>query len=896
MKATHSFGDQTDQKEGFDVHIPELPQVEFGGKSDLSIAPSAACSRPIPEGFNLPKTELFWTNQRGHKLHIRHFEHENPLALVVLIHGYGAHMNSPHVYQTSCLYAKSLEAEIMTFDMQGHGYSEGPRGAVASFDDMAEDVESFMRLIYTAREAKGQDFHLCPSDALQRMQKLPFVLGGESMGAAVVLLAGLRLQVKPIPNGCFGGAVLPAPAVRDPSTGKGPTLLTRSLCSLVRLAPALGEVGVPKAFLPKFTGAAIFEDATLADHFDRDNSGSQSGSLGFLHTPMNARTGTAFVEMFQKMPTVLPMVKFRVLIFHEWISELIASTDKKLVPIPGGLHAPHFNRLDVVLPHFRDFLLRQVKKETSSESALGEEGRQNPGADAETALTNAMSKWPAPARTAPEVSLLFLLAYAVCCTSPLWVWALGEGWAGISVLAVLEATLFLLFACTLLAAMRMTRLLRASNQRAASPSQSPEVATWQHLVCVPVYNEPDEVVLATLSGLNKSAAAPRMRVVFAMEEATDRVDERFERYKQCLSRIPEVCRYVHPVGAVQGEVRGLCSNLAHAMSVDVPKLVHRCNGNVEALSKYVFTKLDSQVHLPPNYFEELEMSCQRVGREAVVFQPLPVNLVNRQLSHGPMRAIAAARTFSYPILFALNLMTVTCYSVPLVQYMKMGLTHAGYLGEDMMMLAQAASTGGGRARIVVLPVLVGVAPPVGTTLCGAMKAAAHQSLRWAGQTAEVAEFCWRFKAWGSACRNLWWLLKYWLIRCWLCSGIGLFSFLLLLAAYTFGSNLPEEQATMLSVMEKSMSALVLTLTLVMPFYEQYLASLVLDSTLSAPLSQLPGTLLGAPVGFPFSFACDLLAWINLLAFGKHAIASSSRRKVAATNQAPPFSDVCPSTL
>ncbi|CAE7948443.1 MGLL, partial [Symbiodinium sp. KB8] len=458
MKATHSFGDQGDQREGFDVHIPELPQVEIGGKGHLSIAPSAACSRPIPEGFNLPKTELFWTNQRGHKLHIRHFGHENPLALVVLIHGYGAHMNSPHVYQTSCLYAKSLEAEIMTFDMQGHGYSEGPRGAVASFDDMAEDVESFMRLIYAARETQGPDFHLCPTDALQRMQQLPFVLGGESMGAAVVLLAGLRIQGKPIPNGCFAGAVLPAPAVRDPSTGKGPTLLTRSLCSLVRLSPALGEVGVPKAFLPKFTGAAIFEDATLADHFDRDNSGSQSGSLGFLHTPMNARTGTAFVEMFQKMQRVLPMVKFRVLIFHdptdsivsfhnaEWISELIASTDKKLVPIPGGLHAPHFNRLDVVLPHFRDFLLRQVKKETPSESALAEEGRESQGADAETDLINAMSKWPAPARTAPEVSLLFLLAYAVCCTSPLWVWVLGEGWAGISVLAVLEATLFLLFA------------------------------------------------------------------------------------------------------------------------------------------------------------------------------------------------------------------------------------------------------------------------------------------------------------------------------------------------------------------------------------------------------------------------------------------------------------------
>ena len=46
-----------------------------------------------------------------------------------------------------------------------------------------------------------------------------------------------------------------------------------------------------------------------------------------------------------------------------------------------------------------------MKKETSSESALGEEGRQNPGADAETALINAMSKWPAPARTSPEVGI-----------------------------------------------------------------------------------------------------------------------------------------------------------------------------------------------------------------------------------------------------------------------------------------------------------------------------------------------------------------------------------------------------------------------------------------------------------------------------------------------------------
>ena len=47
----------------------------------------------------------------------------------------------------------------------------------------------------------------------------------------------------------------------------------------------------------------------------------------------------------------------------------------------------------------------KVKKETPSESALAEEGRESQGADAETDLINAMSKWPAPARTAPEVGI-----------------------------------------------------------------------------------------------------------------------------------------------------------------------------------------------------------------------------------------------------------------------------------------------------------------------------------------------------------------------------------------------------------------------------------------------------------------------------------------------------------
>ena len=43
-----------------------------------------------------------------------------------------------------------------------------------------------------------------------------------------------------------------------------------------------------------------------------------------------------------------------------------------------------------------------------------------------------------------------------------------------------------------------------------------------------------------------------------------------------------------------------------------------------------------------------------------------------------------------------------------------------------MMLAQAAATCRGHARVIALPVMVGVAPPVGDTLCGALRAGARE--------------------------------------------------------------------------------------------------------------------------------------------------------------------------
>ena len=149
------------------------------------------------------------------------------------------------------------------------------------------------------------------------------------------------------------------------------------------------------------------------------------------------------------------------------------------------------------------------------------------------------------------------------------------------------------------------------------------------------------------------------------------------------------------------------------------------------------------------------------------------------------------------------------------------------MGEDMMMLAQAAVCHR-RARVVMLPVLVAVAPPIDSTLCGSMMEANRQGVRWAAQTAEVAEFSWRFRAKGTSCRSLWGLLKYWLVRIALINGLGLFSLSLAVATAAFATSFPHDRALLLQILDKLLQLVIVLLLFVIPCYEQYLASLSPD--------------------------------------------------------------------
>ena len=819
--------------------------------------------------FMNPCTDLFWTNRRGHRLHVRCAEHPEPEALFVFTHGYGCHMNSPKAWNKLCKYGERMRVHVICFDMEGHGYSEGERGLVKSMDDLATDLADFVELLYSG-EAHGESFKLSQS-FLEKLPQLPYVLSGESLGAAVSLLAAGRLQ--PL------GLILAAPIIQD----DGPwhrQMLGGALRRFLKVADTFDSVGLPKSLLPDISGDKLFCDPEDIEHFDRDHGGADPESLGFTKQNMKAQTAGAILEMFHYMPERLRALETPFIVFHdpedrvnafknsEYLMETAAAAEKTLVRVPKGRHVPHYNQDSMVLPHCEDFLLKQLqswKVEASTSHKAVRTSRLGPAA---------MDRWGAPKHVAPQVTLAMLLCEAAVVLSPFLLF-IDQGAFGVVV--GIQVLLLLVGGHVLLTALLSAWEIRSAMKRTCgTPSNESVVPSdsevqVRHLICVPIYKEPDEMILATISRLNASPSAGRMRVIFAMEEATDRVEERVKLYSQCLDKVSEVCYYIHPAGATRGEIKGLCSNLAYALSQEQRQLAN--------VGKYVFTKVDSQVLLPKNYFQQLEasfLSRNLNGMQPVVWQPQLVSFLNRELTHGPLRSLGALRTFCYPTFFDLSLCTITCYSVPLEQYIQMGLHHPSYMGEDCMVLAQSAVTAG-HCNVKLLPVLVSVAAPLDSSFLGALKEGARQCDRWAAQSQEVLEFRWRFRKPGTTLRSLFWIFKYWLLRMVLANGLGVLALSLSLTSLMV--ELPKEKALILFVFDKVLQATVLSLVILMPLYEQYLAWLLHDSDAQAPLWQLPITIASTPAWLFFQMLVDFVAWTRLLVLGKGAITLTHRKKM-----------------
>lgn len=118
--------------------------------------------------------------------------------VVVIVHGLGGHSQN---HTNTIKYLVDRAFAVYTFDQRGHGRSPGQRGYINSWAELREDLAAFLKLVKT--ETKDS----------------PCFLLGHSLGAAVVLDYGLRIQNLP----------------ESPLNLKG----------IIAMTPPLGEVGVP---------------------------------------------------------------------------------------------------------------------------------------------------------------------------------------------------------------------------------------------------------------------------------------------------------------------------------------------------------------------------------------------------------------------------------------------------------------------------------------------------------------------------------------------------------------------------------------------------------------------------------------------------------------------------
>lgn len=157
---------------------------------------------------------------------------------VLLTHGYNEH-SGRYGEVTARWTAKGLL--VATYDLRGHGLSEGPRGRVERFDDFVRDADELL-----SKLAEDDGWKACGKP----------VLFGHSLGGLISAHIALGL-----PKGSFRGLAMTSPffgLTKQPSSIE---LFAAKLMS--RFAPSLG--------LPSgLSGQDLTHDQAIAKAYDED--------------------------------------------------------------------------------------------------------------------------------------------------------------------------------------------------------------------------------------------------------------------------------------------------------------------------------------------------------------------------------------------------------------------------------------------------------------------------------------------------------------------------------------------------------------------------------------------------------------------------------------------------
>eukprot|EP00752_Nemacystus_decipiens_P009718 g8678.t1 len=359
--------------------------------------------QPLVRLKNLPQSEEYFINKRGHVIHFRSYVPESAdaiKAVVLFSHGYGAHCNSPRKHQMG-LAMPEQGLCMYQMDLQGHGYSGGERAYIEDYNHWVDDYRQLLELVAgdgmdashstsseAGDEAAGVPPHFFTASEAhrKRLREVPIFIAGESLGGALSILLGLSLQESNHPLlPRFKGQVLVAPAIKG---NPPPAMLVAALRHFV--VPLVPRWQIPSCLESVNRPEMCVLEVDERRHANHDVLG-YPGGLGWGGN-MRFRTGLNLIDLTAEVSRRLEHVKFPFLIMHDPGDSIVqfdsskelayrASTPhgsprgRELRPMKGWLHCLLTNCPEIAIQHLQDWVLYQT--------ALHSGGmRQGPGATA----------------------------------------------------------------------------------------------------------------------------------------------------------------------------------------------------------------------------------------------------------------------------------------------------------------------------------------------------------------------------------------------------------------------------------------------------------------------------------------------------------------------------------
>jgi alpha-beta hydrolase superfamily lysophospholipase len=253
-------------------------------------------------------TEGTLTTQDGFTLYKQAWKPEGVMkAAVAIVHGFGEHSDR-YMNAMNCFMPAGYT--IYSFDLRGHGRSEGKKGCMTCWDEYSNDVQLFI------------------TDVKQDCQGAPLFLWGHSLGGLIALDYAQRS-----PEG-LRGVIATGPLVGE--IGVSPVMVT--------LSKVMSRIWPSFSMDIHLDASAVSRDQAVVEAYRSDPR---------VHSIATARLGTEISATRSRVNQMAPQFTLPLLVMQGGDDRLtpadstrayfdkVASKDKRFILYPDAYHELH---------------------------------------------------------------------------------------------------------------------------------------------------------------------------------------------------------------------------------------------------------------------------------------------------------------------------------------------------------------------------------------------------------------------------------------------------------------------------------------------------------------------------------------------------------------------------